>query len=82
MVRGMFVIKILGIIWFCFFVYKTVTSYFDRDEEFGRHCWWAAILSGLFYSTLLPFLAIYYAIKNPFLNPFSRLGHGRRSKRR
>lgn len=79
-VSCLFVLKILAFIWVCVFVYSTVTTFFQKDEKFGRYCWSIALISGVLNSTVLPIMLIFDVIKNPKA-PFSRLRHGRRRKK-
>lgn len=81
MVSCMLALKILGCIWVCAFLYFTVVTFFENDEKFGRFCWQTSLISGLFFSTVLPIMLVVDAIKNP-KDPFSRIRNvrGRKSK--
>mgnify|MGYP003547065480 FL=1 len=80
MVSVLLALKILACIWVCVFVYYTVVIFIE-DSKFGRYCWQIALIGGLFFSTGLPIMVIFYAIANPKA-PFSRLKYLRKSPRR
>lgn len=77
----MLFLKILACIWALVFLYFTVVTFFQNDEKFGRYCWKTSLITGLFFSTVLPIKIVVDAIKNP-KDPFSRLQYLRRSKNR
>jgi hypothetical protein len=75
----MLALKILGGVWVCVFLYFTVATFFQNDAKFGRYCWQMSLISGLFFSTVVPITLIFDAFKNS-KDPFSRLQYLRRSK--